>query len=1428
MSEQHRSDVVHRLRLGAVCLALVVLAFLQAPGRVVSDTKLDLALDPSGFLARAGSLWDDQGFFGQLQNQAYGYFFPMGPFFVAGDLLGAPDWVVQRGWHATLLVSAFLGTYLLVRALRLGSRWAAVAGGLVYALAPRMLTLLGPVSAEALPMALAPWVLLPLVLGARGGSPRRAAALSGLAVLAAGGINAVAVAAVLPLPALWLLTREPGPRRRALAGWWVVAVGAATLWWAAPLLLLGRYSPPFLDWIESSAVTTAVTTPLEILRGTSHWAAYAHGLDGPAWPAGWALVGTPAAVVATTVLAAAGLAGLLRAGRHRGVLLAGVVVGLLLVGAGHVGPFSPPWAAAVQDLLDGPLAPLRNVHKADVVLRLPLAVGVAALLTRPPRLLPRRVEAGSPHGLPASRALVTAVVVAALVVTTTPALLGRLAPRGAFPAVPDYWQQAADWLGDSGTGRSLLVPAAPFGTYVWGSTRDEPLQVLASSPWAVRDVVPLSSAGNIRFLDAVEQRLASGRGSPGLAEALAHAGVGRLVVRNDLDWVRTGSTRPELVRQALRDSPGLERVAAFGPGVDVSPDLAGARTREAPLRAVEVWDVAGEVGPVSAPSAVGTLRLSGGPESLLAVADRGLLAGRAAVLAGDDPGVVDPSPLAVQTDGNRDRERSFAVVRGGESATAAAADAPRQRRAVTDYLVSPGQERRTTAELIGVRNVDASTSAADVDALAEHDTSAAPWAALDGSAGTGWRSAGLEGAVGQWWEVGFDEPRDLTGVQVRTDPAVPADDRPSVLRVVTDSSDVLVPVDPGATTHRLPVTGPSSTLRLQLAEVAGGGRGSTFSLLEVELPGARPERGLRAPAGGTESVPVAGPLLFRADPPAATGCVSVRDLPRCGPSLEVRGEDDPGLDRRAVTAAAADYDVEASVVPRPGPALDRLLAGRRLPVAVSSSLSDHPWAGPAAMVDGDRGTGWRSRPGQAADVTVELPGERVTRLVLRTDRTLGAARPVEVDVVRGRDVERVEVGEDGVLELAAPARGYLGLRVVTAQVGDEQDPVAVADLAVPVGISELTAYDGVRRLPWGLSRSAVVDLPCGEGPELLVSGLRLPTTVRAMREDLLAGRPVPARVCGSAPVNLGPGEQRVRLASSSLWVADRLSLLPREQLPPVGGRDVEVVSWGTAARSVEVGPGETPAYLMVAENHNPGWRARLGGVDLEPVRLDGWRQGFVVPAGAEGRVRLTFAPQAWYQGALGVGALAVLGLLALAALRSRPSALPACRPRRGPAPGWSLVPVAGFLLAGPWGAAAGTLVAAPAAASRRARRLVTASGPVLLAAVGLVAATRPWGSADPFSATGAGELLVVVAVLAAVAVSGPARFPTVRRPQDRTLQQHPAEPGDDEADGQRDQQDQREATGERGGTGQVQHPAQDQQVPEEQRVGHRSQPAQRD
>jgi arabinofuranan 3-O-arabinosyltransferase len=159
-----------------------------------------------------------------------------------------------------------------------------VLGGLCYALSPRLLGAVGVLSWEVLPTAVLPWVLLPLVLGLSGRlSARSAGLLSGAAVLCMSGVNATGTLAALPIAFLVAAGRL---RRRggvALLGWWLLGTGLACAWWVGPLLL-GRYSPPFLEFIETAAATTFPTGWANSLRGADHWSpstACTAGAGGP-------------------------------------------------------------------------------------------------------------------------------------------------------------------------------------------------------------------------------------------------------------------------------------------------------------------------------------------------------------------------------------------------------------------------------------------------------------------------------------------------------------------------------------------------------------------------------------------------------------------------------------------------------------------------------------------------------------------------------------------------------------------------------------------------------------------------------------------------------------------------------------------------------------------------------------------------------------------------------------------------------------------------------------------------------------------------------------------------------------------------------------------------------------------------------------------
>src|SRR5258705_12200336 len=91
------------MRGRAVEVALAALAFLlalaQRPGLALTDTKVDLHVDPAGFLGDVLSAWADTGDLGHVQGGQYGgYALPVAPVLAVFHALGGAPWLVARGW----------------------------------------------------------------------------------------------------------------------------------------------------------------------------------------------------------------------------------------------------------------------------------------------------------------------------------------------------------------------------------------------------------------------------------------------------------------------------------------------------------------------------------------------------------------------------------------------------------------------------------------------------------------------------------------------------------------------------------------------------------------------------------------------------------------------------------------------------------------------------------------------------------------------------------------------------------------------------------------------------------------------------------------------------------------------------------------------------------------------------------------------------------------------------------------------------------------------------------------------------------------------------------------------------------------------------------------------------------------------------------
>ncbi|MFH9740268.1 alpha-(1-_3)-arabinofuranosyltransferase family protein [Streptomyces roseolus] len=1219
--------------------AAVFAAFLAvSPGRMTFDTKLGVVTDPWRFLADLGRLWQDRAGFGGIADQYVGYVIPMLPFHAAADLVRLPVWLAERLWLSVVVTTAFWGALRLAERFGVGSSASRTVGAAVYALWPTYTIVVGSTSAAALPGALLPWVLVPLTRP--GTSPRLAAARSALLIPLMGGVNAASTLASLLPVGLYLLSRPAGPRKRALIAWWTPGVILATAWWTVPLLLLGAYGENFMPYVETARTTTSTMSATEVLRGAGNWVGYLH--FGEAWlPAGWT-VATSAVVVAGSVLAAAlGLAGLARRDvPERRWLVLTVSVTALITLAGYGGALGGPFHETVRAWLDGPLVPFRNVYKFQTGAALALALGLAHLsAVALPRAVPVRLRRLAPA--------VAAVLV--LPGLAWPYLNGTILQPGSFRKLPSHWEATADWLAaHAPEDRALVVPATAHGIYTWGSPIDQPLDVLARSPWAQRDYVPFGTPGNRRVLDAVEQALASGGEVPGLAAYLARAGLYHVVVRNDLDPDQVGHVPTATVKRSLEAS-GYRRVTGFGPLLtdgripDGTPlQVEGLYPRQ---RAVEIYaPPAGTArpGPVRMSPAADTAVVSGGPESLLPLSASGAVTGRPTVLAGDaHPGVDAPS-LYAAGDGLRRADTRFGLVNSGTSHTYTA-----EERNAAEAVQDPGAEprqilptsdgaRQTTAVLRGARSVTASSVGNWLFHLPQYD----PVNAFDGNPDTAWAEGSPGAPLGEWLRIDFDAPAAIPAALDLTPlPSGEVRAAPTVVKVETDRGSVVSPLRPDGSTQRVAAPqGAANWLKLTILGSQQGRPGLTGAgFAEVAVPGVRVTRMLRLPADA---------------PPEANGPVAYSLNRGSDPGGLSAVPAEVGLHRQFTAAASGDYTVRATALPVPGEELDDLLfalTGRREQIVVSADSTARLGTNlsPRNLTDGDLTTAWVA--GDRPVLRLSWPEKTaVGEIVLASSGGL-ATRPEQLRISSPDGAATASVDDNGVARFAAITTDRMDIAFSRVAPLTLHHPVAGRQLQLPVGLSELhiPALEKYRAPQPDPAKRFT--LPCGKGPVVSVDGRFLETRAEGRIRDLTERRPIAVSLCADGgKVSLARSTHTVEAGDTGPLAVTRVDLTSgAPRAAATAPREVEAVSGGGDRRTVRVGAGEA-SYLQLHENHNAGWTAVLDGRELTPLRVDGWQQAWLVPAGAGGTVTLVYEPSRLYTAGLAVAAVSLLVLAGLA------------------------------------------------------------------------------------------------------------------------------------------------------------------------------------
>ena len=1247
-------------------------------GMVAADTKPYLTLDPWGLLRDATSMWQPDFAMGTVTHQNIGFLWPIGPFFAVGDLLALPDWFVQRLWLGSILFAAGLGLRWFLRTL--GWRGASVlVASLAYMLSPYLLDYVARISVILLPWAGLPWMLALTVRSLRTGGWRHPA-LFALTTLTIGGVNATSLLLVGLGPVLWIawsVLEGSVPWRRALAVATRIGllVAGTSLWWIAGLRTQAAHGLPTLRLTETYEVIAEAATAPELFRGLGYWFFYGQDKLGP-----WIEPAHAYTRWALPLSYALPLLGLLAAAvtrfRHRGHLLLLFGIGMLTAIAAH--PFDAP-------------SPLGRVFKAWTE----TDAGLAMRST--PRALPLVVlatavflgaaAAALASRMPERRRSIAVVLCLAIIANLSPLWTGQLLGDNLErpEEVPDHWLQVAGSLESPAPHqtRVLEIPGSDFAAHRWGNAVDPILPGLTNRGHVARELVPLGTPASAALVVALDTEVQEGRLDTGALAPLARLmGVGEVVFRGDLQYERYRTPRPPDLWAELLEAPGLEEPRQFGTGLPNLPfrerPLVDEHTLDRPLEAAvppytAVFAVQDAQSILRTADPTRPIVLSGDAEGLVAAAGEGFLEpGRPVFFSAsltESPEVVNQAgALLLITDTNRKRGQRWGTIRETQGYTERADEVPLaddptdQRLAVLPDI--PGS--RTVAVQHGVR---ASATAYGNPVTLVPDSR--PFHAVDGDENTAWKVAAFSDARGERLLLEYDEAIPVSGLDLQQFWAAGQNRHITEVRIRTDHATVEATLDerslpPGRQRIDLP-SGTTDHLEVEILATSDAGRRWFFGASSVGFT----EVG-QSPVAPDETIALPSDLGALIDGDRGQELAVLLTRLRSDPLDPVRNDGETHLDRTFTLPFGRNFDLEGEVrlsAVAPEQLVDDLL-GRDPGIVAhgSTRLSGSLRSGGDAALDGDPATAWipafAPQEGQVLTVrfaeTIAVGDLQV--LARRADHHSTPTRiALYADDQHVATSGVVALDEDAVaFDLPVDRQATLLEFVVEAI-----DPVVTLDwysshpVVLPVAISEVLGLPAVQAAP-------MVDGACRE--DLLeVDGAAVSVRVEGATADALARKPLGLSLC-DGPLDLGPGEHRLRTADGRYTGIDVDQLLLRDLVPYSGVAPtpptVTYTDWDKTARDLVVASEGEPFWLVLGESHTDGWRLSSPDLEVEaaPVLVDGYANGWLVdPDGAMGdvRLRLAWTPQRLVTAGLLLSLLAALACLVLARRGRRDEAGPA-------------------------------------------------------------------------------------------------------------------------------------------------------------------------
>ncbi|HEY1590149.1 MAG TPA: alpha-(1-_3)-arabinofuranosyltransferase family protein [Solirubrobacteraceae bacterium] len=1263
---------------GAIVALSYVLAFVQRPGQVFLDTRVELTLDPVRFLHSVASLWSSTGDLGHFQGgQFVGYLVPMAPWYAFAHAIGLSTWIAERIWMGSLLAAAGLGVMVLLRQLRPGVSWIAQTVAAVLFIAnPYVVIVIGRTSVWLLMYAALPWLLVATHRGIRNPRGWRWPAVVGLLVCVAnGGANAALIFWILLVPPAFLVYEVVVVRAAswrdagAFALRAVVCTLAVSLWWVIPVVLQSQYGTNPLPFTEQP--TGILTTPSvsESLRLLGFWFAYFGGPAGPSVGSVRTYLFDPAVILATFLVPLAAIAGF---GRSRRWSYAPFMLLLLATGVTAMSLGFPPGSPLNRIFVSvyyqsGLVQALRTTWKAAPLVALPIAC-LAGLWGE--QVVHR---ARSSTGLRLWRRRIPAWALAPLaavpILWGLPLFTGSTVDRqNAYGSVPHYWRAAVRGATSATTSnqRIMILPGALFAWYRWGDTDDSVAPFLTPRRVTVRELARFADPHSSQLQTAIDDLVQQDRLVPGQLEPLLQLlGVGAVLVPTDYNVAASGSVDPADAADALREQRPFQHPAqSYGrsrsftpmPGRDGPPvSLPDVRRYSLPKTSAGVV----RVHPLA-----DTTILDGDASGIVQLAaDHMLNPSRALVYSGDLTSrtigqLVASGARLVFSDSNRRQILASASVSENVGPTLEARDPINPETPHYDLFPARGASGQTVTVYSGLDSLRTPGLHA-ADAISPED---APYAALDGHLDTAWVADPASPPSERYIDLKMSRPLLVGAIRIH-----PLDERLGVtLRVaisVNSGPEQNFRLTSGWNT--LPV-GAVGLRELRVRIIGSLGLGTAGGISELQIPGLKVSRALRLP---TDLTARTRGLDLRHNEISILLARTTADFPyreQTAPaSLQagsmVHAADAESDIRRVVTLPEArrfTFSGWASVRgAAPGPLLDQLAhVPRGWQFSSSQRFEGRPINRASSAFDNDPSTAWVSHfvPRQALPWIQWSSPRRLT--IRRLQLVPGASRyefPTQVRVTApGGNPHVAAVAQDGTVALSHPIRA----RTVR---------LTVLDVRAPIGKTHFTRYlDGVAiaeirvpgLAPASLSRRGGFETACG-ALSVIADGAAQPAQVYGTFAALDRGDPLPLRSCvGSRGLKLHAGTNLVYAPAGRVMQADHIVLNSPAPDPLAAAAAPRLTSAGSSAQGSQTGvrlAGGAPGWLVLGESYSPGWQAwcsdragherALGSALPIDGFANGWRVGPTCIS-----ARMAFTPQSTVNAIYGLSAVAIVVLIALA------------------------------------------------------------------------------------------------------------------------------------------------------------------------------------